>query len=156
VPQAQRIYSTQEEMVISVRGQNIFDRPELLDRNLGLVVEGGGGDNPDVTRGEFDGGRTTTHREPSEEPRKWSREGNEVGSDLRHSEFRFGTGWVGRIAGISTSRMTVSVILGEGKEEVVGVVGKEGRLLVSGWWRGGGKNLYCGPHGRSAFLTVTP
>ena len=32
-------------------------------------------------------------------------------------------------------------------------VGEEGRLLVSGWWQGGGKNLYCRPHVRSAFLT---
>jgi len=93
VSQEERIYySTQEEMVISVSGQNIFDRPEFLDRDLGLVVEWSGGDNPDVTRGEFDGGRTSTHREPSEEPRKWSREGNEVGGDLRHGEFRSGTG----------------------------------------------------------------
>ena len=69
---SQRIHSTQEEMVISIRGQNIFDRPEFLDGGLGLGGEGSGGDNPDVTRGEFDGGRTTTHREPSEEPGKRS------------------------------------------------------------------------------------
>ena len=42
---------TQEEMVFSIRGQNIFDRSELLNSDLGLVVEGSRGDNPDVTRG---------------------------------------------------------------------------------------------------------
>ena len=41
VLQVWRIYSTQEEMVISVRGQNIFDRSEFLDRSLRLIIEGG-------------------------------------------------------------------------------------------------------------------
>jgi len=85
---------TQEEMVINVRGQNIFDRSELLDGDLGLVVEGSRGDNPDVTRRELDGGGTATHREPPEEPGKWSREGDEFRGDLCHSEFRFGIGLI--------------------------------------------------------------
>lgn len=42
---------TQEEMVISVRGQNVFDRSEFLNGSFRLIVEGGRGDDPDITRG---------------------------------------------------------------------------------------------------------
>lgn len=40
---------TQEEMVIRIRGQNVFDGSEFLDGGLGLVAEGRRGDDPDVT-----------------------------------------------------------------------------------------------------------
>lgn len=76
------IHSTQEEVVISVRGQNVLDGSEFVDGLPGLFSEGGRGDNPDITRGELDGGRTTTHREPSEESGEGSREGMELGGDL--------------------------------------------------------------------------
>ena len=135
---------TQEEMVISVRGHNILDRSEFLDRDLGLVVERGRGGNPDVTRGELDRGRATTHREPSEEPGERSREGNELGGDLRHSGVRLvGTDPLTSPWGINTSRMTVSAICvgrGEGIGEVVGVRGKGG-LVVSARRLHGGKNI---------------
>jgi len=73
---------TQEEMVISIRGQYVFDGSEFLDGVLGLVTEGGRGDNPNIARGELDSGRTTAHREPSEESGKGPREGNDLRSDL--------------------------------------------------------------------------
>ena len=75
---------TQEEMVISIRGQDVLDRSKFLDGSLGLVVEGGRGDHPDITGGELDGGRTATHWKPSEEPGKRSREGIDIGGDLCH------------------------------------------------------------------------
>ena len=74
---------TQEEVVVSIRGQDVFDGSKFVDGGLGLVAEGGRGDNPDVAGGELDGGRTTAHREPSEESGKGFREGNDFGGDLR-------------------------------------------------------------------------
>ena len=68
--------------MISVRGQDVFDGSEPLNGGLGLVAEGCRSDNPNIARGELDGGRTTAHREPSEESGKGSREGDELRSDL--------------------------------------------------------------------------
>lgn len=73
---------TQEEMVISIRGHDVFDGSELLEGGLGLVAEGSRSDNPNIAGGEFDGGRTTAHWEKSEESGKWFREGNDFWSDL--------------------------------------------------------------------------
>ena len=81
--QAGRVPLTQEEMMVSVSGDNVFNDPEFLHGDLGLVVERGGGDNPDVTRGELDSGRATAHREPSEESGKGLREGDNLWGNLR-------------------------------------------------------------------------
>jgi len=58
-----------------------------------------------------------THREPSEEPRRLSRDGNDVGVSSNSGPNG------GFTAGRSASRITISVVCvggGEGKEEVWG------------------------------------
>lgn len=88
---------TQVEMVISIRRHDVFDGSKLLDGLLGLVAEGGRGDDPDIAGGKLDGGRAAAHWEPSEESGKWFREGHDLGSDLcrvsgaTHGELRPGT-----------------------------------------------------------------
>ena len=75
-------------MVISIPGHDVFDSSKLLDGVFGILAEGGRSDNPDmmtimfITGGELDSGRTTAHLEPSEEPGKWFREGNDIGREL--------------------------------------------------------------------------
>jgi len=67
-------------MVISIHSQNIFDRHKIFSTMTSVLLNGVEEINsPDVTGGEFDGGQMTTHREPSEEPRRLSRDGNDVG-----------------------------------------------------------------------------
>lgn len=74
---------TQEVMVISVRGHDVFDYPEFLDNSPGIFGAGCGSDHPYVTRGELDGSRTASHWEKTEEFGKGSREGEDIGGDLR-------------------------------------------------------------------------
>ena len=103
---------TQVEMVISIRRHDVFDGSKLLDGLLGLVAEGGRGDDPDIAGGKLDGGRAAAHWEPSEESGKGSREDNDLRGNLCRAwvipdKFRFGTdakSWN------NTSRMTVSAI----------------------------------------------
>ena len=69
-------------MVTSTPGHDVFDRSKLPDGSLGLVAGGGRSENPNITGGKLDSGRTTANWEPSEVLGKWFREDNDIGSDL--------------------------------------------------------------------------